>query len=177
MSSAFSAPKFSLVQLENTDLKMCLLSCPGIRFASGKPTSNTAILEEDVQRLAKFDVKLVVSCISEPELLLGTPAYAEAFQRAGIEWHLVPIPDMSPPSVANDVTLAATFQSAKSVLADDGSTIAFHCLAGLGRTGTVAARFAMTYGLSAHDAIQFIRTHHDRKAIETKEQEAYLLDH
>lgn len=176
MSSPFSAPRFSLVHMENTDLRMCLLSCPGIRFTSGSPVSNIGFLDEDLARLQKNNVKMVVSCLTEKELLLGVETYAKAYERMGIDWHLVPIADMTPPSEANDITLAATFEVAKTVFAS-GNPVAFHCLAGLGRTGTVAARLAMAYGLSAADAISFIRTHHDGKAIETKEQEAYLLKH
>ena len=153
---------------------MCLLSCPGVRFNSGAAITSLTFLEEDLARLTGSKVKMVLSCLCESELKLGVGRYTDAFAKYGISWKLVPIPDMTPPSSAHDIALVAALSSAKPLLAT-GHPLGIHCMAGLGRTGTVAARFAMSYGLSALEAIQFIRDRHDKSAIETSEQEAYLI--
>ena len=56
-----------------------------------------------------------------------------------------------------------------------GDAVAIHCLAGLGRTGTIAARFLMQFGLRAEQAISQIRQQHSIYAIETTAQEKYLV--
>lgn len=152
---------------------MCLLSCPGVRFNAGTSVTNRVFLEEDLARLAQNKVGLLLSCLCESELKLGVKCYADAYERLGIRWEFVPIPDMTPPTRSTDVDLETVLTAARPLLAG-GFPIAIHCMAGLGRTGTVGARFAMSYGLSATDAIEFIRSHHDRAAIETLDQEAYL---
>jgi protein-tyrosine phosphatase len=117
---------------------------------------------------------MVLSCLCESELILGVDRYTEEYRRRGLDWHVVPIPDMTAPSPDQDILLDRAFSVAAPVLAAGGA-LAIHCLAGLGRTGMIAARFAMSYGLSAAQAIAFIRARHDSQAIETRTQETYLL--
>lgn len=87
-------------------------------------------------------------------------------------YHL-PITDLSVPSPqfeAQWVKLAPLFHKAL----DEGETIAIHCFAGLGRTGTIAARLLIERGMKAHEAIDYVRLHR-KGAIETQEQREYLL--
>lgn len=49
-----------------------------------------------------------------------------------------------------------------------------HCRAGLGRTGTVAARLLVEHGARPADAIALVRTVRPG-SIETVEQESYVL--
>lgn len=174
MSSRFSAPRFSEVVLPNSNLRMHLMSCPGVRFAAGEAIAADRFLLEDLGRLETQDTRMVLSCLCQAELTLGVDRYAKEYKRRGVAWHVVPIADMSAPSPEQDIALDRVFSTAEPLLAT-GGRIAIHCLAGLGRTGTVAARLAMKYGLTAAQAIAFIRAGHDSKAIETPEQETYLL--
>lgn len=175
MSSPFSPPRFSAVSLQGTDLRMCLLSCPGIRFTPATRISTRAFLDEDLARLERHDVKLVVSCLTEAELILETTCYDAAYAERNIAWHRVSIPDMRPPTDANDRELGEIFRVARRVMAA-GHAIGIHCMAGLGRTGTVAALLCMRYGLSAQHAIDFIRRTHASEAIETEAQMAFLFN-
>ncbi|WP_445682285.1 phosphatase domain-containing putative toxin [Radicibacter daui] len=131
-------------------------------------------LAEDLTRLKTMNVRLVLSCLQPHEFALGPAVYAKAYRHRGIDWHLVPIPDMAIPTPELDIALDGAWGAAEKIFAT-GGRVALHCLAGLGRTGTVAARFAMNHGLSARQAIALIRKQHSSKAIETREQENYLL--
>ena len=48
------------------------------------------------------------------------------------------------------------------------------CRHGRGRTGTVLACLAVLDGLSAPDAIDYVRRHHHRRAVETPGQRRYV---
>lgn len=174
MSSGFSSSRFSALVLPKKAINLHLMSCPGIRFTNDGAIATPEFLAEDLSRLQTHNTRMVLSCICDSEFTLGIERYADEFQRKGIIWRRVAIPDMTPPSPEHDNALDQVLDEAAVTLVDGGG-LAIHCLAGLGRTGTVAARYAMSEGMSAAVAIDFIRTQHDKKAIETREQENYLI--
>ena len=55
-----------------------------------------------------------------------------------------------------------------------GGRFAMHCYAGLGRTGTVAARLLVEHGMAPAEAIALVRKIRPG-SIETDEQERYVL--
>jgi atypical dual specificity phosphatase len=81
------------------------------------------------------------------------------------ETHL-PVPDLTPPSPDDIRTAIAVIDAAHA----SGLTVAVHCAAGLGRTGTVMAAWLVTQGLDADAAIARIRELRTG-SIETDEQE------
>lgn len=166
-------PRISTLTLAGTDLRLVLLSCPGVRGQVATPQVSAAFLRDDTAALAARDVGLLVSLVQDRELRLGAGAHAAACGAAGIALLRAPIPDMQPPGPAQEPALGDAVTAARQVMAG-GRAVAIHCMAGLGRTGTIAARIAMTYGLDAPAAIAFIRANHDPAAIETAAQEAYL---
>jgi protein-tyrosine phosphatase len=83
----------------------------------------------------------------------------------------LPIKDYATP---NSMTLR-TMQRVFAHLRQQSTTdcIAVHCHAGAGRSGMVAAWLCIQEGLSATDAIEWVRSHHP-EAIETEEQVLWL---
>ncbi|WP_299967885.1 hypothetical protein [uncultured Roseobacter sp.] len=136
--------------------------------------STKALLQADAERLRDHNVGLVLSCICAQELPLGVPAYSGSFGQFGISWVLLPIRDMSVPDAVTEPLVADAMVAARAVC-KTGSCVAIHCKAGLGRTGMIAARLATTYGLTGAEAIAFIRRQHSAEAVETAEQEAYVI--
>jgi protein-tyrosine phosphatase len=55
-----------------------------------------------------------------------------------------------------------------------GERVEVGCAGGLGRTGTVLACMAMLAGVPAEDAVRWVRTNYDTRAVETEEQEGFV---
>lgn len=173
LSRGFQGFRFSAIALPDARRPLHLMSCPGVRFTEAGPVATADLLAEDLARLESTQNRLVLSCLTTPELRLGRQLYATAYRRMGIDWLVVPIPDMTAPTPENDIALDRALAAADRILRQAG--VAIHCMAGLGRTGTVAARFAMDRGLPASEAIALIRRQHDGRAIETRGQVDYLM--
>ena len=152
---------------------LALMACPGARALPAGCDAVRHTFQRDVDKLAASGVALVLSCLKAEELPLSRSDVARHFEAAGIEWRLLPIPDMSAPDPALDRQLQQLLALAESYLGR-GQRVAIHCKAGLGRTGMVAARLLMRQGSSASAAIAAIRAAHDKAAVETATQIAYL---
>ena len=59
--------------------------------------------------------------------------------------------------------------------AKNGEQLEIGCIGGLGRTGTVLACMAILAGVPAEDAVDWVRSNYDARAVETAEQEAWVL--
>ena len=55
-----------------------------------------------------------------------------------------------------------------------GERVEVGCVGGLGRTGTVLACMAVLAGTPAADAVPWVRSNYDVRAVETEEQEAWV---
>ena len=117
--------------------------------------------------------KLVVSLLPREELLaLDLQSMEKSCMLSGLMWAHCPIDDFSPPGPLFEKNWNAIASQIHSLL-DQGEGVVLHCRAGLGRTGTVAARILIERGLSAPDAIQHVRRVRPG-SIETLSQEDYL---
>lgn len=84
-----------------------------------------------------------------------------------IEW-----PDLGVPSAP--IRAAAQIQDALA-RARAGERVEIGCLGGQGRTGTVLACMAVLAGVSASEAVTWVRRNYSPTAVETPEQEAWVL--
>jgi hypothetical protein len=66
--------------------------------------------------------------------------------------------------------IRAAFDRAKG-----GEEVEVGCLGGLGRTGTVLACMATLAGVDAPEAVAWVRANYDAHAVETAEQEQWVL--
>jgi len=95
------------------------------------------------------------------------PAWAPTWDAELIDWPDFGLP--ANPDTAADRIISA-FDRAKA-----GERVEVGCVGGLGRTGTVLACMAILSGVPTDRAVDWVRAHYDPGAIETAEQEAWVL--
>ncbi|MBN2431782.1 MAG: dual specificity protein phosphatase family protein [Acidobacteria bacterium] len=95
---------------------------------------------------------------------------ATEYRLLNIDYHHIPIIDF-------DVPLPNSVASFIEVMERNrGRTILLHCLAGLGRSGTMAALYLKYRGMSGAEAVRYVR---ERRwgAVQTREQEDFVLNY
>lgn len=103
-------------------------------------------MDDDLFAIAYAGVTLLVSLTEDP---LPTTR----LRPFGIEGRHFPIRDMGIPSMPETIRLCYDLQRARA----RGAVVAVHCLAGLGRTGTILACMAVVGGMGADAAIEAVR--------------------
>ena len=93
----------------------------------------------------------------------------DALQRHGLRNLHLPVRDREPPTVAQIQMLLMRME----VLLRKNEVLAVHCLAGLGRTGTVLAAWLVREGLTATEALRRVRLL-DAGYVQSDDQEAFL---
>ena len=119
-------------------------------------------VDHDLAALRTMGVTLLVTLTEED-------FEQEALRRHGLRNLHLPIRDREAPTLAQVKMLIARMD----VLLRRGEVLAVHCLAGLGRTGTVLAAWLIQDGLSAEAALARIRRI-DPGYVQSREQEAFL---
>ncbi|TQV78636.1 protein-tyrosine phosphatase family protein [Denitrobaculum tricleocarpae] len=152
---------------------VALMSCPGARAGQAADANPAEDLQRDFSVISSRGLRMVVSCLEPRELPLEPQHYQGLYEKERIDWEIVPIPDYHAPSPTQDTLLTRLFDSVDLRLRF-GEKVGFHCYGGLGRTGTVVARYLIHKGLTPGEAIRYIRDNYNSRAIETIAQEEYL---
>jgi atypical dual specificity phosphatase len=93
----------------------------------------------------------------------------DALARNGLKNVHLPIRDREPPTIGQITMLLMRMES----LHRHGEVLAVHCLAGIGRTGTVLACWLIREGLTAEEALRRVRRIEPR-FVQTDRQELFL---
>ena len=104
--------------------------------------------------------------------LLGVPELPEMTGSLGIRWYHLPIVDVGIPDRRFEEEWETAGKELCRILVD-GGRIALHCRGGLGRTGMIAARLLVEFGMDPRAAIAKVRQARPG-AIQTMEQEVYV---
>lgn len=152
-----------------------MTACPGRWRMFGSIVTEPDGLAEDIGRIRCWGASVLVSLMERDELrLLGIENIGQASARAQLVWYHCPIPDSHPPDAAFEAPWRACAVALNASL-DRGETVVLHCLAGMGRTGTIAARLLVERGAEPCDAVSLVRSSRPG-AIESPEQERYVLE-
>jgi protein-tyrosine phosphatase len=154
----------------------------GVTFAPGKygPSGSAGSwdrdLATDLDRIAGWGAKLVLTLLEDREMtLLRIPNLGHEVVRRNMEWVHLPIPDVSAPSADFDKEWPAQSERLRKML-HDGRNIVIHCRGGIGRAGMIAARLLVELGNTPDVAIAKVRLARHPNAVETLEQERWVTN-
>ena len=150
-------------------LGMCC--CPGRLEGGSGRLARKRDIQADLGAISLWRPDLVVSLVEIHEFsMLGVPDLPRQFKRQ-FNWKHWPVRDLQAPTGDGPAT---SFVDKLLIGLRGGDRVLLHCAAGLGRTGTLAARLLIASGSAAADAIATVRKTRPG-AIESDAQEAFLL--
>lgn len=163
------------VRAGDTGGRIGITFCPGKCGASLAGSRWERDLGIDLDAIALWCPDAIVTLIEEHEFkMLGVTQLGEQVRARDIEWHHLPIKDVSPP----DSRFESGWLASGPTLLDflrNGGRVLVHCRGGLGRAGTVAARLLVELDVPATEAVARVRLARPG-AIETPQQLAYVLN-
>jgi protein-tyrosine phosphatase len=131
-------------------------------------------LAADIAALKAAGVTHLLSLVTPDELSAhGVESLADAVSAAGLMHRQEPLLDQRATKVELMDDIACWLDAALA----QGGKVAVHCVAGLGRSGMVAASYLTRGGLSAAAAIQWVRERRSPRAVETVVQETFVHDY
>lgn len=149
--------------------------CPGKTDPTGIFGAWARDLGADLDAIQRWGATAVVSLITGEELdHLSVRDLPRAVRDRHMEWWHTPIPDGRPPGPDFENAWAVAGEAVRDRLRS-GFDVLVHCKGGLGRAGTIAARLLVELGARPADAIHRVRDARSRYAIETRSQEAHVM--
>ena len=114
-------------------------------------------LDLDLQVILDWRTEVLVSLIEAFEFeLLRVSELPEKARNLGIKWFHLPIVVVGIPDWKFEVQWDTAGKELRKVL-ENGGRIVLHCRDGLGRTGMIAARLLVEFGLDSRAAIAAVR--------------------
>lgn len=151
----------------------------GITFAPGKKQISAFSgrhhrdLGTDLDVIAAWNAAAVVTLVEQFELeALQITDMGTEVRRRFMEWHHLPIQDVSTPDAAFQAAWPSHSAGLRGLL-ETGGRVLIHCKGGLGRAGTIAARLLVEMGMAPGEAMETVRAVRPG-AIETSAQENWV---
>ena len=130
-------------------------------------------LDQDLAAIRAGGITHVCSLLSPEEYgRYGVEGLPEAVRAAGLEHRALAVMDQAVPSLDEMRELVHWTQQAM----DGGGRVLFHCVGGLGRSGTAAACTLVAGGMDPDAAITAVRRARSPRAIESELQERFVRE-
>ena len=169
--------RIDAVEVPGTGGLIGMTVCPGKDEYAGIGISSgpwKRDLDKDLEVIVGWGAKALVSLIEGHEFfLLDVPEFPDKVRALGIPWFHLPIVDLDVPDQGFEKKWETAGGDLRGILAASGR-IVLHCRAGLGRTGTIAARLLIEFGMEPQEAVDSVRLARPG-AIQTRVQEEYVL--
>ena len=147
--------------------------CPGKHGGSLRGYRWERNLDTDLDVIVNWGANAVVTLIEDHEFIaLGVPDLGKMIIARGIDWHHLPIVDVSTPDARFNEPWKTVGPRLIAELARGGKVLV-HCRGGLGRAGMVAACLLVEAGVASGEAIRRVRAVRSG-AIETVDQEIFV---
>lgn len=147
--------------------------CPGKCGDSVFGTPWQRDLDLDLGVIKTWGADAALTLVEAHELhSLQVPTLGDGFRRQQIEWHHLPIVDVSVPDEAFHRLWRVAGPAVLHTLRRGGKVLV-HCRGGLGRAGTVAAALLIELGETPQEALRKVRAARPG-AVETRGQERYV---
>ena len=131
-------------------------------------------LATDLEVIKDWDCWAVVTLLEPHEFpMLQVSSLSGMALRLGMAWHHLPIRDVSVPDDLFEDLWEESGWRLRQILSEGGRVV-LHCRGGIGRTGTIAARLLVEFGVAPEEAIRLVRRARPG-TIETLAQEEYVL--
>lgn len=146
-------------------------SIPGRLYLSAMP-GYYSLFEDDARLITDFDINQVFCLATFPEIKAKAPEYAAAIRADGLPWNWqgFPVEDFGIP---NDRKRFMAMARDIAVRLNDGEYVLIHCLAGIGRTGMLAALVLMILEMDRGNALARVNAAGGNP--ESSAQQAFLL--
>jgi len=175
-NSLISPLRINAVEVPGTDGLIGMAECPGRNDYTGLgiPVGPwRRDLDMDLRVILDWQARILVSLIEAHEFeLLDVSELPEKSVKFGIRWLHLPIADGCIPDGRLEKAWDTAGNELRQVLMD-GGRIVLHCRRGLGRSGTIAARLLVEFGMTPCAAFAAVRRACPG-AIQSGEQEDYV---
>jgi len=137
-------------------------------------------LTVDLEVIKSSGAKALMTLMENDELSAVQVPFTELGEKAaslGLEWHHhLPVRNDDVPDCSFEDVLTYSGLRFRDLLIQ-GKKVVIHCLGGMGRTGTIAARLLVEVGASPNDAIRAVRAVRTGAVQTRKQEEPHLCDH
>lgn len=146
---------------ENSNLESAKIGEIGMTFCPGRKGAVSLgyydrDLETDLRAIKDWGAEILVSLIEEHEYQMVGIGDFDTKLPEGLKHLKMPIPDGGTPDEAWERRWEVGGRAVREVLSRGGK-VCLHCMGGLGRTGMIAARLLVEFGLTPDEAIAQVR--------------------
>lgn len=134
-----------------------ITACPGLKDETTRFSLYGERLINDLVAIHNWGAAALVTLLDDFELsTLGVKDLPNKAKQLNIQWRHLPIGTMNLPDDAFEEKWALVSPLLRQLL-QDGKRIVIHCKEGISRSGLIAARMLIEFGIEPENAINLIR--------------------